>query len=192
MKRRRKRKSWAGKVILSMFLIGIISWLIFIFSEEIINLFSPFLERWNILEKRREIILYFSDMDGEFLVGERRRIMKRDETKEEAKETIIELIKGPKGKLIPTLPVRTKCLNLKIDDNGIAIVNFNRALIKDHPGGSTGEIMTTYSIVNSLVINFPQIKKVQILIEGRPIETISGHISLRQPIPYNPDLIKRR
>ena len=163
-----------------------------LFRHEIVNLFQPVLEKLKIVEERKEIILYFSDRDGEFLIGEKRKIGKRIGVKEEAKEVIHELIKGPKGKLIPTLPPQTKCLNLKVDENGVAIVNFNKALSKDHPGGSSAEIMTTYSIVNSLTLNFSQIKQVQILIEGKTIETISGHLSLKQPIHSNPNLIKRQ
>jgi hypothetical protein len=53
-------------------------------------------------------------------------------------------------------------------------------------------MMTVYSIVNSLALNFPQIKRVQILIDGKPIESIAGHLSLKQPIPPKPDLIKRQ
>ena len=103
---------------------------------------------------------------------------------------IEELIKGPTGKLIPTLPPRTKCLNIKLNEKGVASVNFNKSLSKDHPGGSSAEILTTYSIVNSLTQNFPKIKQVQILVEGKPIESISGHLSLKQPLVFKPDLIK--
>jgi spore germination protein GerM len=73
----------------------------------------------------------------------------------------------------------------------VAKVNFNKALSKDHPGGSSGEMMTVYSIVNSLTLNFPQIKRVQILIEGKAIETIAGHLSLKQPVSSNRELIKK-
>jgi len=118
--------------------------------------------------------------------------LKKNEVKEEAKETILELIKGPKGKLIPTLPPRTKLLTLQINDEGLAKVNFNPTLSKDHPGGSSAEMMTVYSIANSLALNFPQIKRVQILIDGKPIETIAGHLSLRQPVFPKPDLIRRQ
>jgi spore germination protein GerM len=72
----------------------------------------------------------------------------------------------------------------------VAKVNFSLALSKDHPGGSSAEMMTVYSIVNSLALNFPQIKRVQILIDGKSIETITGHLSLRQPISPKPHLIK--
>jgi len=192
MKKKSKKKGRLGKAIILLFLIGIIATISFLFRQEIVHSLRPLLERWNILEERKEIVLYFSDLEGEYLIGEKRHILKRGEVKEEVKEAIIELIKGPTGKLTPTLPHRTKFLNLKFDEKGVAIVNFNRALSKDHPGGSSAEIMTTYSIVNSLTLNFPEIKKVQILVEGKPIETIAGHLSLRQPISPNTDLIRRQ
>jgi spore germination protein GerM len=194
MKPKRKKKSSkkgkGGKILILLILIGI--GLIVLFRQQIYDSFKPWLEKWSLVEKRREVLLYFSDSEGEFLIGEKRGILKKNEVKEEAKETIFELLKGPKGKLTPTLPPRTKLLTLQINDVGVVKVNFNSALSKDHPGGSTAEMMTVYSIVNSLSINFPQIKRVQILIDGKPIESIAGHLSLKQPIPPKPDLIKRQ
>ncbi len=192
MVKKRKKKGWIGKFVILLFLIGIIASISILFRKEIVHTFRPFLEKLNLVEERKEIVLYFSDQDGEYLIGEKRKIIKKGVLKEEAKEIIDELIKGPRGKLIPTLPPRTKCLNLKLDERGVAIINFNKALSKDHPGGSSAEILTTYSIVNSLIQNFPQIKQVQILIEGKPIETIAGHLSLKQPIASKPDLIKKQ
>ena len=192
MKRKSKKKKRSGKILFLIILIGIIGSIFYLFRQEIFNSLKPWLEKWEILEKRKEIVLYFSDRNGEYLIGEKREILKKNDVKEEAKETIIELIKGPKGKLTPTLPPKTKLLAIQLNEEGVAKVNFNKSLSKDHPGGSSAEIMTTYSIVNSLTLNFPKIKQVQILIEGRPIETIAGHLSLKQPISSNPSLIKRQ
>ena len=189
-KRRIPRKGRGGKIFLLLVLIGI--GLIILFHQQILKSIKPLFERWSILVERKEVLLYFSDSEGEYLIGEKREILKKKVVKEEAKEVVIELIKGPKGKLIPTLPPRTKLLTLQINDAGVARVNFNPALSKDHPGGSSAEMMTVYSIVNSLALNFPQIKRVQILIDGKPIETIAGHLSLKQPVPPKPDLIKRQ
>ena len=191
-KRRKKssKKGRGGKILFLLILIGI--GLIILFHKQIYYSFKPWLEKWSLVEKKREVLLYFSDSEGEFLIGEKRGILKKNEVKEEAKETIFELIKGPKGKLTPTLPPRTKLLTLQINDVGVAKANFNSVLSRDHPGGSTAEMMTVYSIVNSLALNFPQIKRVQFLIDGRPIETIAGHISLKQPVSPKPDLIKRQ
>jgi len=194
MKPKRKKKSpkkgRGGRILFFLILIGI--GLILLFHQQIFRSIKPLSERRGILVERKEVLLYFSDSEGEYLTGEKREISKKNEVKEEAKEAIIELIKGPKGKLIPTLPPRTKLLSLQINDAGLAKVNFSPALSKDHPGGSSGEMMTVYSIVNSLSLNFPQIKRVQIFIDGKPVETITGHLSLKQPISPKPDLIKRQ
>jgi len=196
MKQKRKKKNRSKKnrnlkvgLLLILIVIGLSG--ISIFRKDIYNTFKPRLEKRKLLREKKTVLLYFSDREDGYLVGEKREILKRSDVNEEAKEAVIELIKGPKGKLAPTLPPRTKLLTLRLNDNGIAEVNFNKTLSKDHPGGSSAEMMSVYSIVNSLTLNFPQIKKVQILIEGETGETIAGHLSLEQPISFNPSLIKK-
>ena len=196
MKKKRKKKShkkgWMGKILFSIVLIGIGASLFFLFRQEIFDSIKPWFEKRGITREKKGILLYFSDSEGEYLIGEKREILNRDEVEEEAKETINEIIKGPKGKLIPTLPPQTKLLSLELGEEGVAKVNFNKAFSKDHPGGSSAEMMTLYSVVNSLTLNFPQIKSVQILIEGKAVETIAGHLSLKKPVSPNPNLIRRR
>ncbi len=190
MGKRRKKKGRLGRVVLFFFILGVLVSLSLLFQKEIGDLIRPLLEKVDRIEKRKEVVLYFSDREGEYLVGELRKIKKRGEAREEVREVIEELIRGPKRKLIPTLPPRAKCLSVRLNGKGVASINFNQSFAKDHPGGSSAEILTVYSIVNSLARNFPQIKEVQILIEGKPIETIAGHLSLRHPIAPKPDLIK--
>lgn len=175
-----------------LILLLIIGGLAIFFHQKIYHFFKPPLVKRDLLLEKKKVLLYFTDNDEEYLIGEKREILKKDQASDEAKEMIIELIKGPKEKLIPTLPPKTKLLTLQITQEGVAKVNFNQAFSKDHPGGSSAEMMTIYSIVNSLAYNFPQIKRVQILIEGKPIETIKGHLSLKTPISPKPDLIRRK
>jgi len=191
MKRKSKKKKRSNKVLFLLILIGIGLSMVFLFHREILNTFKPWFEKRKVVREKKMVTLYFSDSEGEYLVGEKREILKKREAREEAEETITELIKGPKGKLIPTLPLRTKLLSLQLDERGLAKVNFNKALSKDHPGGSSAEIMTVYSIVNSLTLNFPQIRRVQILIEGEVGESIAGHLSLDQPVSPNLDLVRK-
>jgi spore germination protein GerM len=201
-----RKKSGAGKVLFFLILIGLGSLLAYQFRRDILEALGPFLkktpekrlerktekgpEKKAQLQERKTVTLYFSEEEGEYLTGEKREIPIKGDVQEDAKEVIEELIKGPKGKLIRTLPPRTRLLALRIDEKGLVKVNFDRALSKDHPGGSSAEIMTVYSIVNSLTLNFPQIKKVQILIEGRR-ESITGHLVLDRPMSSKTDLIKR-
>ncbi|HMK77512.1 MAG TPA: GerMN domain-containing protein [Thermodesulfobacteriota bacterium] len=189
-KKNTRQKSKGGKILFSLILIGI--GLVLLFHQQIFRSVKPLTKRRSALAEKKEILLYFSDSEGEYLVGEKRKILRKNAVQDEAKEVIVELIKGPNGSLIRTLPPRTELLNLEISNAGVARVSFTPALSKDHPGGSSAEMMTVYSIVNSLSFNFAQIKRVQILIDGKPISTIVGHLSLEQPVSPKPDLIKKQ
>jgi len=196
--KRRKRGGSTGKFLAILFLIGIGLFLFWMFRHDTMEGTKPKEvkqtvpeKKQSIPEKKKSVVLYFSDDEGEFLIGEKRALPGAGSLQEEAKETVVELIHGPKGKLISTLPSKTKLIALQVDDQGLAKVNFNRNLTQDHPGGSSAEIMTVYSVVNSLALNFPEIKRVQILVEGKEIETITGHLSLNKPMDPNPKLIKK-
>jgi spore germination protein GerM len=191
-----QRKSGVGKFFLFLIIIGVGLFLAYQFRQEIFDSLKPLLEKKpekkTAVKEKKIVTLYFSEEEGEYLVGEKREIPKKESVEEEAKEAIIELIRGPRGELIPTLPSQTELLGLQLDQRGLARVNFNRALTKNHPGGSSAEMMTVYSVVNSLTSNFPNIKRVQFLVEGKQVETIAGHLSLRQSVPPKPDLIKKK
>jgi len=82
--------------------------------------------------------------------------------------------------LISPLPPETRLRQLFITRSGVAYVDFSKELADRHPSGSSAEIATIYSVVNSLTYNFKSIKKVFILVEGGEKETLGGHISLSQ------------
>ncbi len=190
-KKTSRKKSRVGKILFIFLLMGIGCAVLFLFRQELFDSVKPWLEKRGIFKEKKGVLLYFSDREGQYLIGEKREILQRDDVEEEAEETVNELIKGPKGKLIPTLPSQARLLDLEVDEDHVAKVNFNEALSKDHPGGSSAEMMTLYSVVNSLTLNFPQIKRVQILIEGKAVETIAGHLSIKKPISPKPDLIRQ-
>ena len=195
-KKTRRKSRPKGIFILAVLIgigIGIVALLLFRQERGVVS--RPSVKKPAVVKEQKKeeknILLYFSDENEEYLIGERNKITKKDRLEEEAKELVAELIQGPKGKLIPTLPPQTRLLSLHVDEEGLAKVSFSKAFTTDHPGGSSAEIMTVYSIVNSLTANFPQIKRVQILVEGKEIESIAGHLSLKKPIPSKSDLIKK-
>jgi len=194
--RKSRKKGGSGRFFVFLIIIGVGLFLAYQFRQEIFDSLKPLLEKKpekkTAVKEKKIVTLYFSEEEGEYLVGEKREIPKKESVEEEAKEAIIELIRGPRGELIPTLPSQTELLGLQLDQRGLARVNFNRALTKNHPGGSSAEMMTVYSVVNSLTSNFPNIKRVQFLVEGKQVETIAGHLSLRQSVPPKPDLIKKK
>jgi hypothetical protein len=65
---------------------------------------------------------------------------------------------------------------------GDAYVDLSRDIITGHPGGSLNEALTVYTIVSALTANVREITAVQILVDGKQIDTLAGHIDLRQPL----------
>ena len=72
----------------------------------------------------------------------------------------------------------------------IAYVDFNDKLVKNNTGGSTAEILLVAAIVNTLT-EFHDIQKVQILVEGKKIDTISGHMDIGEPLSRSEKIIKK-
>lgn len=135
------------------------------------------------------LTLYFPDDNGMQLLGEQRKISwQAGGNKYQA--AVEALLQGPQGKgAIAIFPKKAKVQSVKVAD-GVAKVSFNRALKEDFVGGSTGEEMLVGSLVDTLA-GFKEIKKVQLLIEGQPIESLDGHMDLSTPIGPMRDLIRK-
>ncbi len=54
-----------------------------------------------------------------------------------------------------------------------------------HPGGSLDELLTIYTIVNALTMNLPAVTSVQVLVDGKEVDTLAGHVDLRRPLTKN-------
>ncbi|MGF7185461.1 spore germination protein GerM [Desulfitispora alkaliphila] len=135
-----------------------------------------------------KVTLYFADAKGQHLVEKERTINKVEGI---GRATVNELIKGPsfESGLLPTMPDNTVLLDINVkQDEGLAIVDFSRALVDNHIGGSSGEAVTVYSVVNTLT-QFPAVDKVQIIVDGQYVETIAGHLDVSEPLTANSRLI---
>ncbi|MCX8022399.1 MAG: GerMN domain-containing protein [Syntrophorhabdaceae bacterium] len=87
------------------------------------------------------------------------------------------------------LPERVNLQDFAIDDQGTVYLNLSRE-IYEQTGGPQKEINMVYSIVNSYVANFKDARQVQILVEGKPVETIDGVVYLHKPIAMNKTLME--
>lgn len=95
------------------------------------------------------------------------------------------LIQGPTASesYRPSVSSRTEVQSLTIEA-GLATVSFSSSLKEDYVGGSQNEANLVNAIVHTLT-QFPEIERVQILIEGAVIESIGGHIAINRPLKPN-------
>lgn len=188
--RARKKRGNAGGAILTIIIIALLTaavgiYLLARYGEKLpFSLVPPKTSKTEI----KTINLYFSNEEGLALKAEKREIAKGDLTKE-IKQSMDSLVKGPKWNLTPTIPDGTKFLGVEVKE-GIAFLNFSKEITEKHPGGSSAEIQTVYSIVNTAALNFPEIKRVQVLIQGKKAKTLAGHIDISFPLGPDKDFIK--
>ncbi len=107
---------------------------------------------------------------------------------EVALDVLVNSVPQDKAKMVNMFPKGTKIRSIRVE-NGIAYVDFSKELT-DMPQGSYTEFMLTTSIVNTLT-EFPEIKKTQILVEGKKIATLKGHTDLLDPLERNTTLLKK-
>lgn len=140
------------------------------------------------MAEMKYIKLYFSDAKAEKLVAEAREIsISQKETME--MRILKELIAGPVNqKLSKTIPAETKILSVETKE-GVCFVNLSQEFKTRHSGGSAGEIMTVYSIVNSLT-ELEHIDKVQFLVEGQKLEVFI-HMIFNEPFIRDSELIQK-
>jgi spore germination protein GerM len=134
--------------------------------------------------------LYFSDRNNQFLMAEE-RVLKSSKDPEFFARSIVEaLIKGPQQGLARTIPAETAVRAVYLTPQGICYLDLTSGVAEKHPGGIRSELLSIYSIVNSLILNVAQIEAVKILINGDESMTLAGHIDLQIPIKANMLLIR--
>lgn len=139
--------------------------------------------------ERRKVVLFFPSEEDTLLHPEEREILANISIVQQAKQTIEELLIGSKNGYLSPFPPETKLRELYLTPEGVAYVDFSKEIQEKHLSGSSSEMATVFSIVNSLAYNFKSIKKVFILIDGGEKETLGGHINLARPFLPQYDLI---
>ena len=132
------------------------------------------------------IKVYYPDENATGLVAVEKSIK---DTGNKYQAAVEALMAGTEKKgLANVFPKKAKLLQVTVSGK-VAKVDFSRELQKNFVGGSTGEEMLVGSVVNTLT-EFPEIQKVQILVDGQEVETLSGHMDLSQPLPRMTELLK--
>lgn len=131
------------------------------------------------IENLRTVKLFFADGDGLRLLPED-RIIAKGNILQEVRAVADAMIAGPRDSLAPTIPPETRLTTAHLIDD-LLVLDFSRELQSNHVGGTAGETLTIYSLVNTITLNFPQVTRVQILVEGEEIESLAGHIDASRP-----------
>lgn len=186
----RRRILW-GRVIAAIVIVFIATWggyhlvgyLVkhkFFLKEEKVVTESPG-NRTSLTERkiempRKTVYLYLPDSQYAKLVEEPKEIVESS-----IEEMVMELFKALVEAKEKVIPQGTEIKRIFLG-KGILFLDLSSNIVKNHPGGSSAELMTIYSIVNSICKSFPEIKMVQLLVDGKVLYTLKGHVDISFPL----------
>ncbi len=136
--------------------------------------------------RRIRVRLYFEAPEQDGLLPEEREVAFSPDLAAQLRTVVEELAKGSTTGLGPTLPAGTRVLEVFVQASGVAFVDLSSEAAAGLPGGSKAELLTVYSIVNTVVTNFPAVRRVRLLVNDVAVESFGGHVDVSHPLP--PDM----
>ncbi|MBM3275493.1 MAG: GerMN domain-containing protein [Candidatus Sericytochromatia bacterium] len=130
--------------------------------------------------------LYYGAAASDQLVPIRREVPLASAPADQARQVVVAQLRAAPAPLVSLFPESTRVRSVFVTGTGDAFVDLTATAATDHVGGLTAEILTVYSLVNALTSSLPSIRRVQLLIDGREVDSLAGHVDLREPL--EPDL----
>jgi spore germination protein GerM len=131
--------------------------------------------------KIHAVLFYVAD-DGSQLVQVSQEVSFGATPIEQARRIVeAEVAAAPTG-LTSAIPTGTAVRSVLLDAHGAAYVDVSHEIVTGATGGSLDEALAVFAIVNAITANLPDITSVQILVDGKSVDTLSGHLDLRHPL----------
>ncbi len=138
----------------------------------------------------RGVALYYESPDM-MLVPEQRNVALPENTAGAISAVVRELFKGSANASVPRLfPGDTVVRGVFLLPDGTAFVDLGGPTLTGGWGtGSHAELMAIYSVVQTVTANFADAKRVRLLVNGEPAETLAGHIAIDKALAPRKDLV---
>ena len=144
-----------------------------------------------VLGRKIKARLFYVSEDGTRLTGVEREVIYGDGPAAQAQLIINAQLAPVAAPLVSAVPPGTTLRALYLNTaRGEAYVDLSREAVTAHTGGSLDELLTIYTIVNALTSNLPAVTSVQVLVDGKELDTLAGHVDLRKPLTKNLALVE--
>ena len=140
----------------------------------------------------RPVTLFFEGPDM-LLVRETRNVALPENPAGALSIVARELLKGSANAGVPHIfPRDTVVRATFLLPDGTAFVDLGgNTLAQGWGTGSHEELMAVYSVVQTVTTNFPEAKRVRILINDEPAETLAGHVNLSRALLPSANYVAR-
>ena len=130
--------------------------------------------------------LFFGDAGGRGLVARRVDVPLGASVADQGEAILLAALGTPPEGATRVVPLGTRVRAFYLDGTGTGFVDLSGEVRTKHPGGSFAEALTVAAVVNAVTSNLPSVARVRVLVEGKEVETLAGHLDLAEP--FLPDL----
>jgi hypothetical protein len=134
--------------------------------------------------------LYFPSLSEGKLVPEGRSLTWAETDTDRVRQVILAIAEGSHQGLGRVLPTSTSVRAVFVTAEGTAFVDLSNETLSEVEPGIQSETLAVYSLVNSIAMNIPSVKRVQFLIQGQQVDTLSGHADLTAAFAPDPARVK--
>ncbi len=134
--------------------------------------------------------LFYASNDGQALVPVRREIPLASGVIAQGRQILVAQLQPPPEPYLSVIPVGTTLRAFYVTDRGDAFVDLSSEVSRAHPGGSLTELLTVYSLVHAVTANLTGVQRVQLLVDGKEVDTIAGHVDVRRPLQADSALVR--
>lgn len=141
----------------------------------------------------RMVRLYYESAQMQ-LTAETRNVAMPESSAGAMPVVVRELLKGPAMPAsLRLFPADTVARGTYLLPGGTVIVDLGGPTLTAGWGtGTHQELMAVYSLVQTVTANFAEAKRVRVLVNGTPAETLGGHVSLAKSLMPMPALVEPR
>ena len=132
--------------------------------------------------RRIQATLFYVSDDGAELIQVPREVPFGDTPALQARYIVQAQLETPAKGFASAIPPGVKVRSLFLGAHHEAYVDLSPEIMKGHHGGSLDEALAVFAIVNAVTSNLPDVSAVQILVDGKEVDSLAGHIDLREPI----------
>ncbi|MFA5073887.1 MAG: GerMN domain-containing protein [Nitrospirota bacterium] len=115
-------------------------------------------------------------------------VKRQTDTRSQARETILGFLADERIAQAAILK-DIRLQELYLDVSGTAYLDIATVQNKDCIGSVREELSAVYALVNTVIMNFEDIKQVSFLINGKESKTLAGHLDLTKKFGKRPDFI---
>jgi hypothetical protein len=141
--------------------------------------------------RKIHVTLFYVADNGSELVLANAEVPFGETPVEQARRIVEAQVQPPPQGTLSAIPAGTKVRAVYLSPRGEAYVDLSSEASRGHTGGSLGEALAVFAIVNAVTVNLPDIPAVQILIDGKETDTLAGHIDVRHPLKRALEWVRR-